>query len=205
MPLQNRVLPDGTITSHTARGTLMGNRGGRIHDPATRTLGNRRWASRQWIICVLDFKQRHRQVMGHSYTELFFLDEVTALAAGHRPCFECRRTAARAFFAAQGDGLRAPEMDRVLHAERLSPKRTEIDPRACPDATMFAIDGAPYAKHMGRLLAWTPEGYTHAHPLGSTPRARPLTPATSIGILAAGYQPVWHPSAGKLGSLNEAS
>ncbi len=93
MPLQNRVLPDGQIVAHSARGAFMGNRGGRFHDPETRTLTTRRWASRQWIICVLDFKHRHREVMGHGYTELFFLDEVTALAAGHRPCFECRRQA----------------------------------------------------------------------------------------------------------------
>ena len=86
MPLQNRVFPTGAIQSSPERGTLMGNRGGRIHDPATRELHpTRRWASKQWITCVLEFKGRHRQVMGQSYTELFFLDEVTALARRPSP------------------------------------------------------------------------------------------------------------------------
>jgi hypothetical protein len=195
MSLQNRVLPDGQIVTNPAHGMFMGNRGGRIHDPETRTLTNRRWASRQWIICVLDFKQRHREVMGHSYTELFFLDEVTALAAGHRPCFECRRYAALAFIAAHGKGLRAPNMDRLLHAERVIPDRNDTDPRACPDGTMFASGGSYYAKRVGLLLAWTPGGYSRAVPLDEVPRVRPLTPATTIGILTAGYTPVWHPSA----------
>ena len=92
MPLQNRVTPFGAIESTPARGTLMGNRGGRMHDAATKTLLRRRWASKHWIICVTRFKQRWRPVMGpSSYTELFFLDEATALAAGHRPCYECQR------------------------------------------------------------------------------------------------------------------
>src|SRR5665647_3614641 len=98
MPLQNRVTPFGELTISPARGTLMGNRGGRFHSDERR-LTARRWASRQWICCVLDFKGRQRDVWGRYYTELFFLDEVTALAAGHRPCFECRRKDAQAFAA----------------------------------------------------------------------------------------------------------
>ncbi len=96
MPLQNRVTPFGELAVTPARGTLMGNRGGRIHSDS-RTLGRRRWASRQWICCVLKFKNRQRDVWGRYYTELFFLDEVTAFAAGHRPCFECRRKDAEQF------------------------------------------------------------------------------------------------------------
>jgi len=98
MPLQNRVTPFGELIVTPARGTLMGNRGGRMHADH-KTLGSRRWASRQWICCVLAFKGRHRQVWGEGSTELFFLDEVTALAAGHRPCFECRREDAERFAA----------------------------------------------------------------------------------------------------------
>ena len=82
MPLQNRVLPDGRLVSSPARGTMMGNRGGRIHDPETKTLGKARWRSKRWICCVTRFKGRQRPVMGHGYTEMFFLDEVTALSAG---------------------------------------------------------------------------------------------------------------------------
>lgn len=124
MPLQNRVQPDGEIITASARGLFMGNRGGRIHDPATRTIV-RTQNSRQWICCVLKFKNRHREVMGQGYTELFFLDEVTALAAGHRPCFECRRDDALAFRSHWQDAHElakpplATEMDRVLSAERL--------------------------------------------------------------------------------------
>src|SRR5262245_54438786 len=96
MPLQNRVDPFGELAADPARGTLFGNRGGRFHHD-DRTLGRRRWASRCWICCRLQFKGRQRNVWGRSYTELFFLDEVTALAAGHRPCFECRRQDADLF------------------------------------------------------------------------------------------------------------
>eukprot|EP01034_Spumella_vulgaris_P042662 gene42663-52921_t len=99
-PLRNRVDPFGDIAAHPARGLLMGNRGGRIHDPHTRTLTGRAWVSRQWICCALTFRDRRRAVMGEGYTELFFLDEVVAFAAGHRPCFQCRRVAAEAFSAA---------------------------------------------------------------------------------------------------------
>src|SRR4029450_5546706 len=90
MPLPNRVSPFGELVASPARGTLMGNRGGRLHD-AQRKLTVRRWVTRAWICCRLDFKDRHRDVWSEGYTELFFLDEVTAFAAGHRPCFECRR------------------------------------------------------------------------------------------------------------------
>jgi len=96
MPLQNRVTPFGDLAAVPARGLLMGNRGGRFHTDS-KTLTARRWASRQWICCLLDFKGRQRDVWGRFYTELFFLDEVTAFAAGHRPCFECRRKDAEAF------------------------------------------------------------------------------------------------------------
>src|ERR1700761_5347148 len=125
MPLQNRVNPFGELFATPARGLFMGNRGGRFHTDGRR-LTARRWASRQWICCVLDFKNRQRDIWGRFYTELFFLDEPTALAAGHRPCFECRRADALRFAEdwRQAHRLRArpmaPAMDRVLHAERLA-------------------------------------------------------------------------------------
>jgi hypothetical protein len=106
MPLQNRVDPFGDLFADAARGLLMGNRGGRFHTDEKK-LATRRWVSRQWICCVLDFHGRHRDVWGRSYTELFFLDEVTALAAGHRPCFECRREVAQVFAALFPGGPRA--------------------------------------------------------------------------------------------------
>ncbi|MDQ2632799.1 MAG: hypothetical protein M3Y78_03575, partial [Pseudomonadota bacterium] len=125
MTLQNRVDPFGDIHAVDARGLFTGNRG-IIHDPATKTLLKRRWSSKAWIICTCDYKNRRREVMGRNangkagWTELFFLDEVTALAAGHRPCFTCRREEAKAFAACYGrafkiDKPRAPEIDARLH------------------------------------------------------------------------------------------
>src|SRR5207342_3222209 len=121
MPLQSRVSPLGETFAAPARGTLMGNRGGRLHD-AQRKLSARRWVNRAWICCKLAFNDRHRKVWGNSYTELFFLDEVTAFAAGHRPCFECRRKDAERFallFSGKEKRAAAPAMDAVLHVERL--------------------------------------------------------------------------------------
>jgi len=118
-PLQNRVDPFGEFDSTVARGALMGNRGGRLHRDEG-TLGSRRWTSKRWIACRFEFKGRRREVWGIGYTELFFLDEPTALAVGHRPCFECRRNDAKAFLAAfPGAPRNADAMDEVLDAERL--------------------------------------------------------------------------------------
>src|SRR5947199_222619 len=109
MPLQSRVSPFGELFVDPSRGLVMGNRGGRLHR-TDRTLSLRQWVSRQWICCRLEFKGRRRTIWGGGYTELFFLDEVTALAAGHRPCFECRRADARAFAAAYAG---AQELARI--------------------------------------------------------------------------------------------
>ena len=116
MSLQNRVDPWGALHAVPQRGTMLGNRGGRFHRD-DRTLGKRRWASRHWICCELHYRGMHHEAMGEGYTSLFFLDEVTALAAGHRPCFFCRRAEARTFL-----GTRCvDDFDGALHAERLGP------------------------------------------------------------------------------------
>ena len=129
MPLQNRVLPTGEITAHPARGTLTGNRG--ILHRDDRTLGPARWTHKAWICCTLDWKGRRRAVMtGRTWTELFFLDEAVALAAGHRPCATCRRAAYRRFqtawAAAFGTVPRGPAMDAALHAARVAPDKTQL-------------------------------------------------------------------------------
>lgn len=202
MPLQNRVSPFGDLFASTARGTLMGNRGGRIHDDVHK-LGNRRWASKQWICCVLDFKGRQRDVWGRYYTELFFLDEVTAFAAGHRPCFECRRRDADLFatlFSDARERAMAPDMDEVLHAERLDGIAKRLHRRAIdelPDGAMIARDGEPFAVRGNKLLRWTPGGYSD-----STPRSRGrdidvLTPPSILAVLARGYCARWHNSVDK--------
>jgi hypothetical protein len=198
MPHQNRSAPDGSLHAVAARGTMMGNRGGRLHRDDG-SLGAARWRSRAWICCVLAFRGRHRQVMGAGYTEIFFLDEATALAAGHRPCFECRRAAALAFAAAfpRPEGAappRAGEMDRVLHAERTgAPAPVALG--TLPDGTIFAQGGRFVLKQAG-LWAWGFAGYTPVDALAPGTRVRPLTPASSRAALAAGYRPVLHPSLG---------
>lgn len=204
MPLANRVTPYGEIIAHGARGLFMGNRGGRIHDPVTKTLGNRRWASKQWICCVTRFKDRRRSVMGRGYTELFFLDEVTALSAGHRPCFECRRADALAFSKlwAEANGLREPPkaggMDRILHGTRqisgqAQTERAAID--ALPDGVMIEIDGVAMAVKGHDLLRWSPDGYDYRAAKSNYASGRPLTPEPIIKVLRAGYSPHWHPTA----------
>ncbi len=189
------------------RGLFLGNRGGRIHDPATRRLTGRRFASRAWICCLLDFKGRRQEVWREGYTQLFFLDEVTALAAGHRPCFECRRTDALAFAGAASAGLgapgrlRAPELDRLLHSERLDGRAKRVHHRRLaelPDGAMIVSGPDFLAPHDGRLLRWTPGGYEPAGSLtaGAGDAVDVLTPPTILAALSAGYRPAWHPSAG---------
>lgn len=198
MPLQNRVTPFGDLIISPARGLLMGNRGGRLHD-ATRTLSTRRWASKQWICCKLDFNNRHRKVWGDSYTELFFLDEVTAFAAGHRPCFECRRRDAQAFAALFSGKHKAPEMDEVLQAQRLNGKakrlhRRDID--GLPDGVMIALNDAAFAVNGKHLLRWTPSGYDDRRMRPRRADVAVLTPPAILKVLEKGYAPLWHPSAG---------
>lgn len=202
-PLPNRVTPFGAIVAEPWRGTLMGNRGGRIHEGWHIA---RPWASRQWIACVLEFRGRQREVMRSGYTELFFLDEVSAMAAGHRPCFECRRADALRFAAAWAAAagvdprtVRAPEMDRVLHAERVPllrepGTRPRAQLEALPGGAMVAHGGRAYLWWQGRLRPWSGEGYGDPEPDTGREFAL-LTPPTLVGVLAAGYAPLVHPSA----------
>ena len=192
-PLQNRCAPDGSLHAVAARGTLMGNRGGRLHREDG-TLGAARWRSRAWICCRLAFRSRHRTVMGAGYTELFFLDEATALAAGHRPCFECRRADADAFAAHwPGPRPRADDMDRALHAERLAAPET-VALGTLPEGAIFAADGA-FHLVAGDVLAWSFDGYRPARRFAAEERVAAVTPPTIRAILAAGYRPALHPSA----------
>jgi hypothetical protein len=203
MPLQSRVDPFGNLFASPARGTMLGNRGGRIHD-AQRKLTSRRWSSKQWICCKLAFNNRHRKVWGKSYTELFFLDEVTAFAAGHRPCFECRRTDADHFavlFSGEPKRATAPAMDLVLHAERLDGKakrthRRNID--TLPDGAMIAVENEAFAVRGKRLLHWAPKGYAKSQPRPRGIQVDVLTPLSILAVLKAGYAPHWHPSAARV-------
>jgi hypothetical protein len=206
MPLPSRVDPFGALFADSSRGLLFGNRGGHFHRD-DRTLGLRRWVSRCWICCVLEFKGRHRDVWGRSYTELFFLDEPTALAAGHRPCFECRRADAKAFAAAfaRGQGSkavpRAPEMDRVLHAQRLdgrAKRRHRLPIDDLPDGAFLTLADEPgqaFAVRGASLLPWTSVGYSVRRPRPRGIVVDVLTPPAIVAALANGYRPHWHPSA----------
>jgi hypothetical protein len=203
MPLQNRVDPFGELFVTSARGLFMGNRGGRFHTDAQR-LTSRRWVSPQWICCVTRFKQRKRDVWGRFYTELFFLDEPTALAAGHRPCFECRRKDAEAFteYWRQAQSLtvrpRAADMDEVLHRERLNGKAKRRHRRSVddlPDGAFISLDGAAFAVHGDALLRWTAAGYEEREPRSGGIMVDVLTPPAILDVLRAGYRPHWHPSA----------
>jgi hypothetical protein len=205
-PLQNRVLPTGDIVSHPARGMLMGNRGC-IATPE-RTLGVTRWRTKMWICCVLDWRGRRRDVMPPGrWTALFFLDEATALAAGHRPCGYCRRADhlwfGESWRAAQGlaQRPRASDMDVSLHAERVIGRtRTKITRPAgigeLPDGAMVRHDGTPALLSGGALLPWSFGGYGAPVRAGPGTRVELLTPPSIVGALAAGYRPLVHPSAG---------
>jgi len=214
MPLQNRVDPFGAIHAVPERGLFTGNRGV-IHDPDTRTLLKRRWTLPAWIICQCEFQGRKREPMGRNgpggkagWTELFFLDEVTALAAGHRPCFFCRRERARDFVGRFGAAFaietpRAPMLDARLHKERAASggQAAEIaaaDLPGLPDGAMVADGRETYALRAGTALPWSFAGY--GAPLGfeafSGRPLRLLTPATTLAVLGQGYAPVWHSSAG---------
>ena len=191
MPLQNRVPPFGEIVADPARGTMMGNRGGRLHDDERR-LGRRRSAGRAWICCRLSFNGRRREVMAaNRYTELFFLDEATAFAAGHRPCFECRRRDAQRFRDALGAHC-AFEIDRALEDERQGPK-PETNLALLPDGAMVALDGAAWLVWRGALRRWSFAGYGAARPIEG--RGLLLTPKSTVGALGRGYLPAVHASA----------
>jgi hypothetical protein len=211
MPLANRVDPFGRIHAVPARGMFTGNRGV-IHDPSTKTLLRRRWSTKAWIVCDLVHpRDKTREVFGRNapgggagWSELFFLDEVTALAAGHRPCFYCRREAAKRYAGAFSDasGIAAPkvtEIDARLHAERLaagaSPRElTEAEVRALPDGAMVAFDAKPFAMKGGALLPWSFAGYCDAPAScrSLSAGANLLTPPTTVAVLRAGYRPAWH-------------
>ena len=202
MPLQNRVTPTGDIIATPHRGMFTGNRG-IIHDPATKTL-TRRWASQAWLTCVCEFRGRRRDVMGsRSWTELFFLDEATAFAAGHRPCFYCRGIDANRFRAAweAGNGVAnilAREIDAVLHRERLDGRAKRLHPlpapiEQLPDGAMVQNGSESFLMVQGRALAWSPAGYRQAQ--NALEDTMLLTPPSTLRALSAGYRPVLHPSA----------
>ncbi|MFS8180250.1 hypothetical protein ACMG4P_01705 [Pseudovibrio denitrificans] len=202
MPLQNRVAPNGELCAVSARGMFMGNRGGRIHDPETQKLTGRTHASRRWLCCSTTYKDWHRDVWGKFYTELFFFDEVTALAAGHRPCFFCRKEDAKRFADhwMRCEGLEkhpsSDEMDKVLHEQRCGHKKSPaslpvINPHEdWPDGTVVQVADTFLALKKGTWWSWSFEGYTPvSSPLPD--QVTLVTPPQIIKILEDGYAPKW--------------
>jgi hypothetical protein len=193
MPLQNRVTPLGELIATPERGLVYGNRG-RLHDDERRI--RREWQVKRWISCRLEFRGRYRGVMPPGrYTGLFFLDEATAFAAGHRPCAECRHEDYVRFMALVGES-RADDADARLHEERLGPKPVRAVARL-PDGAFVLLDGEPWLVLGGGLLRWTPAGYTERRP--ATGRAPLLTPLSVIPVLESGWNgvvPFLHATAG---------
>jgi len=196
MPLQNRVTPLGELIATPARGLVFGNRG-RLHDDQRRI--RRPYAGKRWIACRLEFRGRHRDAMPPGrYTGLFFLDEATAFAAGHRPCAECRHEDYERFAALCG--ARADAIDARLHTERRGP-RQERAVDALPDGALVLHDGEPWLVLGSELLRWTTGGYAERldRPGGSM---TVITPPLLLDVLRAGWAssvPVFHPSAVKRG------
>jgi hypothetical protein len=209
MPRQNRVTPLGEIVATPERGTFMGNRGV-LHN--AEGFIQQTWQLRRWIVCVLEFRGRYRRVMTPGrYTELFFLDEATALAAGHRPCAECRHArfldfcnAWTAAHPADGTSARptARKIDDRLHIERVTADRSKRSFTAALDGlsdgvfvTVAAWGAQPYLVRGDYLLAWSPGGYGERRRRPKGAEVKVLTPPSTVAAIRAGYAPQVHPSA----------
>ena len=192
MPFQNRVTPLGELIATPERGLVYGNRG-RLHDE--RGVIRRQWQLKRWISCRLEFRGRRRAggpMAPNRYTGLFFLDDATALAAGHRPCAECRNADYRSFLALTG-AAGAGELDERLHSERGRLHDSELD--ELPDGAFVLLEREPWVVLGSELLRWAPGGYSGRRARWSG-HVEVVTPPTSLRVLAAGWRgalPLIHP------------
>jgi hypothetical protein len=204
MPLPNRVTPLSELIADPGRGLVYGNRGC-LHDDDGRI--RRRYAGRRWIACRLRFRgwHRHPLLQPGRFTELFFLDEATAFAAGHRPCALCRREDYVRFGALWGElhpeQAGADAIDAQLHGERLGPGREQRHHQAplseLPDGAFVLRDGVPCLVRGRTVLRWTAGGYAERAPRGGRASARVITPPSLLAVLRAGWAsavPLLHPS-----------
>jgi hypothetical protein len=203
---QNRVTPLSELITTPERGLVYGNRGC-LHDDAGRI--RRRYNGRRWISCQLRFKDWQRKVLLQPgrFTELFFLDEATAFAAGHRPCALCRRADYNRFVdawqALHPGQSSADAIDAELHDERIDPgtraqRHHDAPLDDLPDGAFVLYDGAPHLVLGASLLAWSPAGYHHPLPRPEDAQARVITPASLVAVLRTDWEslvPVTHPSA----------
>lgn len=209
MPRQNRVDPFGDLIETSARGTLMGNRGC-LHDDQGRLV--KRWARKPWVTCLLAFRGRHRQIMAPGqYTELFFLDEVTALAAGHRPCGTCQKSRYDQFkwlwldrnrAELAGGGSTIAEIDAYMHDERIASAGMgtlwRVRTGELPNGSMFTLeadDRQPWVKWDGRMHRWTASGYDRYLPVTEADPVFVITPKSIVRLLSAGFVPTIHGTA----------
>lgn len=208
MPLQNRVDPWGKLHANPSRAaTLMGNRG-ILHDDQQRIVKS--WVGKSWVACDPGYKNIDRKPLFQAgrYSELFFLDEATAYAAGHRPCAYCQRERFNAFKTSWMDlrGERDPgttmsikEVDATLHSERVTRSGEKVVfTRAfqdLPDGTFFELDGAAMLVHRRGPLRWGFDGYRPAEPVSKSLVVRVLTPASIVQLFGNGLSPRVHPSA----------
>lgn len=202
VPHQNRATPWGTVIANPGRGLFFGNRGN-LHDASGAIV--RRWKARAWVTCLLEFKGRRRAplLQPGRYTELFFLDEAAAMAAGRRPCGECRRNDLarfkQAWTAAFPDDASLADIDRRLHHDRIGPdrgKRTFEAPCAgLSDGAYIDLDGSAWLISGESLHRWSPGGYLDRRDRPGSERVQVLTPRCTVAVLAAGYRPVLHLSA----------
>lgn len=198
MPVQNRVTPFGVLEADPAHGTLMGNRGCLVNREGVLV---QRWQVERWITCVLDFKGRtgHPMMSPGRYTQLFFLDEATACAAGHRPCRECRRAEADAFHAAwlalYPRETRFSEMDGRLHRQRTRGAQGQARCASLPGGAMVALGGRAWLVAGGVLRPWSHAGYGEGRAFPDA-AVTVLTPPSTVAVMAAGWRPRLHDSAG---------
>jgi len=206
MPRQNRVTPLGELVADPARGLVYGNRGC-LHDASGRI--RRRFAGKRWIACRLEFRgwKREPLLQPGRFTELFFLDEATAFAAGHRPCALCRREDYNRFSAIWREHhpgqVGADAIDAQLHSERVAPDTrgqlrhtAEVD--RLPDGAFVLEGGVPQLVRGPRLLEWAPAGYIRRSRRPARPSVDVITPPSLVAVLQAGWRPVvplLHPTA----------
>jgi hypothetical protein len=198
--LQNRVNPHGDIIKTSARGAWIGNRG-QLHGNTKTIL--RPFKLKAWITCLLQFKGRHREVMSPGlWTELFFLDEATAFAAGHRPCFECRRDYANMFKTAWLAGnpeygfdkkTAIGKIDEIIHQERIDKNGNKVtfeaDVQGLPNGTFIQVNGEPYLVADSQLSYWTPAGYEKPGLPIKAGQVTVLTPRSTVNAFSTGYLP----------------
>ncbi len=203
MPLQNRVDPWGKLIETSARGTLLGNRG-ILHNDRKQIV--KTYQHQNWVTCRLQFKGRKRILMSpHKYTELFFLDEATAFAAGHRPCAECRGERylefkdywVRANLDQPLGAVKASDISRIMHKERISKKEKltfKANLKELPDGSIFSQSGSAYIIFADRIYLWSFEGYCADDRLNLTGEVDVLTPKSVINTFNLGFKPEIHNS-----------